>query len=67
MAEEEGKQEMTDEILSQSQSQSQSQDEGCQADDELEELETDFFGLNDINKEDNMKVKLLFSPRSRSC
>ena len=63
MAEEEGKQEMTEEI----QSQSQSQDEGCQADDQLEELETDFFGLNDINKEDNMKVKLLFSPRSRSC
>ena len=48
MAEEEGKQEMTEEIQSQG-----------QEDDELE-LETDFFGLNDINKDDNMKVKAFF-------
>ena len=57
MAEEEGKQEMTEEIQSQGQ-----EDDGCQADDELE-LETDFFGLNDINKDDNMKVKAFFRSR----
>ena len=58
MTEEEGKQEMTEEIQSQGQ-----EDDGCQADDELEELETDFFGLNDINKDDNMKVKAFFRSR----
>ena len=57
MTEEEGKQEMTEEIQSQGQ-----EDDGCQADDELE-LETDFFGLNDINKDDNMKVKAFFRSR----
>lgn len=57
MAEEEGKQEMTEETGS------QSQEEGCQAEEELE-LETDFFGLNDTKKEDNVQVKHLLSPRS---
>ena len=57
MAEEEGKQEMTEETGS------QSQEEGCQAEEELE-LETDFFGLNDTKKEDNVQVKHLLIPRS---
>ena len=58
MAEEEGKQEMTEETQSKVQ-----EDESFQEDDELE-LETDFFGLNDVSKQDDMKVKVLFGPRS---
>ena len=52
MAEEEGKQEMTEVV----QSQSQDRDEDSESDEELE-LENDFFGLNEIKEKDNVKVK----------
>ena len=57
MSEEEAKQEETTEV---SQSQSQDKDEDSNSDEELD-LENDFFGLNEINEKDNVKVNGFYS------
>ena len=55
MTQEEGKQEITETIQIQIHGQDEDQDEDRQSEEELEE-ENDFFGLNKIKENDNMKV-----------